>query len=1149
MKLSTSGLGQQQTAEEEKKCLNSELWHACAGPLVSLPIVGSRVVYFPQGHSEQVAATTNKEVDAHIPNYPSLPPQLICQLHNVTMHADVETDEVYAQMTLQPLTPQEQKDTFLPVELGTPSRQPTNYFCKTLTASDTSTHGGFSVPRRAAEKVFPPLDFSQQPPAQELIARDLHDVEWKFRHIFRGQPKRHLLTTGWSVFVSAKRLVAGDSVLFIWNEKNQLLLGIRRATRPQTVMPSSVLSSDSMHIGLLAAAAHAAATNSCFTIFYNPRIRMSPKLSQDEEEDFARCTLKVKEEMEVTKLEGLGQQQTAEEEKKCLNSELWHACAGPLVSLPIVGSRVVYFPQGHSEQVAATTNKEVDAHIPNYPSLPPQLICQLHNVTMHADVETDEVYAQMTLQPLTPQEQKDTFLPVELGTPSRQPTNYFCKTLTASDTSTHGGFSVPRRAAEKVFPPLDFSQQPPAQELIARDLHDVEWKFRHIFRGQPKRHLLTTGWSVFVSAKRLVAGDSVLFIWNEKNQLLLGIRRATRPQTVMPSSVLSSDSMHIGLLAAAAHAAATNSCFTIFYNPRASPCEFVIPLSKYVKAVYHTRVSVGMRFRMLFETEESSVRRYMGTITGIGDLDPVRWANSHWRSVKVGWDESTAGERQPRVSLWEIEPLTTFPMYPSLFPLRLKRPWYPGASSFQDSRDDAVNGMTWMRGETGEQGLHSLNFQSVGMFPWMQQRMDPSFLQSNLNQQYQAALAANLQSLGSGDALKQQLMQFQLQQQQPIQYAQQHSVSSTSNPLFQQSQQPIQQLIPQQFLHGQTQIPQQVNSQPEEQQQQPQQQQQVNSQQPTNLFSDSYLIQHEQLQTRPQSSVPSHSFQKAEFMDPRAKFTANITPSSMQNMLGSLNPEGSSNLLSFSRTEHQPNPNEQSWVSRFSQSQPNASPGPPLGLPYNKKTAGVDQETSSLEAPNQGLFGGRNIDSAGLLLPTTVSNIGTSSPEADLTATIPSGASGFQNASYFGYMQDSSELLQSPGQQIDPPNPNRTFVKVYKAGSVGRSLDITRFNSYPELREELGQMFNIEGLLENPQRSGWQLVFVDRENDVLLLGDGPWEAFVNSVWYIKILSPEDVQKLGKQELESFSQNSGERIGNDGRDHLSGLHPSMGSLDF
>jgi hypothetical protein len=52
---------------------------------------------------------------------------------------------------------QELKDPFLPAELGGASKQPTNYFCKTLTASDTSTHGGFSVPRRAAEKVFPPL--------------------------------------------------------------------------------------------------------------------------------------------------------------------------------------------------------------------------------------------------------------------------------------------------------------------------------------------------------------------------------------------------------------------------------------------------------------------------------------------------------------------------------------------------------------------------------------------------------------------------------------------------------------------------------------------------------------------------------------------------------------------------------------------------------------------------------------------------------------------------------------------------------------------------------------------------------------------------------------------------------------------------------
>jgi hypothetical protein len=42
---------------------------------------------------------------------------------------------------------------------------------------------------------------------------------------------------------------------------------------------------------------------------------------------------------------------------------------------------------------------------------------------------------------------------------------------------------------------------------------------------------------------------------------------------------------------------------------RQSPSEFVIPVAKYCKAI-NTQVDVGMRFRMVFETEESSVRRW-----------------------------------------------------------------------------------------------------------------------------------------------------------------------------------------------------------------------------------------------------------------------------------------------------------------------------------------------------------------------------------------------------------------------------------------------------------------------------------------------------------------------------------------------------------
>ncbi|CAI0387213.1 unnamed protein product [Linum tenue] len=446
--------------------------------------------------------------------------------------------------------------------------------------------------------------------------------------------------------------------------------------------------------------------------------------------------------------------ETGSAEKKTINVELWQACAGPLVNLPAAGTHVVYFPQGHSEQVAASMKKDVDGQIPNYPNLPSKLLCLLHNVTLHADPETDEVYAQMTLQPV-PSYDKEALLRSDIALRSNKPQpEFFCKTLTASDTSTHGGFSVPRRAAEKIFPPLDFSMQPPAQEIVARDLHDNVWTFRHIYRGQPKRHLLTTGWSLFVSGKRLLAGDSVLFIRDEKQQLLLGIRRANRQPTNLSSSVLSSDSMHIGILAAAAHAAANNSPFTVFYNPRASPSEFVIPLAKYYKAVYGNQVSLGMRFRMMFETEESGTRRYMGTITGISDLDPVRWKNSQWRNLQVGWDESTAGERRNRFSVWEIEPVTApFFICPPPF-FRSKRPRQPGMPDNDSSDLDGIfkRSMPWL----GDDILNDpQSLPGLSLVQWMNMQQNPS-LANSMQQNYMQSMPGSvLPNLGAADISRQ----------------------------------------------------------------------------------------------------------------------------------------------------------------------------------------------------------------------------------------------------------------------------------------------------------------------------------------------------------------------------------------------------------
>lgn len=51
----------------------------------------------------------------------------------------------------------------------------------------------------------------------------------------------------------------------------------------------------------------------------------------------------------------------------------------------------------------------------------------------------------------------------------------------------------------------------------------------------------------------------------------------------------------------------TLPCFLLIC--RACPSEFVINFSRYRKSVYGTQLSVGMRFGMMFETEESGKRR------------------------------------------------------------------------------------------------------------------------------------------------------------------------------------------------------------------------------------------------------------------------------------------------------------------------------------------------------------------------------------------------------------------------------------------------------------------------------------------------------------------------------------------------------------
>ncbi|KAE9598042.1 putative transcription factor ARF family [Lupinus albus] len=336
-----------------------------------------------------------------------------------------------------------------------------------------------------------------------------------------------------------------------------------------------------------------------------------------------------------------------------LNTQLWKLCAGPLVNVPHAEERVYYFPQGHMEQLQASTNQELNQQIPHF-NLPSKILCRVMHIHLLAEQDTDEVYARITLLPESDQNEPTSPDPYPHET-QKQTIHSFSKILTASDTSTHGGFSVLRRHATECLPQLDTAQQTPTQELSAKDLHGFEWKFKHIFRGQPRRHLLTTGWSSFVTSKRLVAGDAFVFLRGENGELRVGVRHLALQQSPMPSSVISSQSMHLGVLATASHAVMTGTMFVVYYKPRTS--QFIIGLNKYLEAV-NNKFSVGKRFKMRFEVEDSPERRFSGTIVGVGDVSPA-WSNSQWRSLKVQWDEPATIPRPERISAWELEPFVT----------------------------------------------------------------------------------------------------------------------------------------------------------------------------------------------------------------------------------------------------------------------------------------------------------------------------------------------------------------------------------------------------------------------------------------------------------------------------------------------------------
>ncbi|PON76794.1 Auxin response factor [Parasponia andersonii] len=388
-------------------------------------------------------------------------------------------------------------------------------------------------------------------------------------------------------------------------------------------------------------------------------------------------------------------------ERNRLDYRLWQACAGRLVQVPPVNSAAFYFPQGHAEHSHAN-GVHFSAAVAGI-GVPAIIPCRVAAVDLMASSETDEVFAKIRLVPLMRNEEVD--LDDDGGAAigggggglegnPEKPT-YFAKTLTQSDANNGGGFSVPRHCAETIFPPLDYEADPPVQTVVARDVHGQEWKFRHIYRGTPRRHLLTTGWSTFVNNKKLVAGDSIVFLKTDSGEIYVGIRRAKRGggggggghdsgsgwnygNCVSSFGRFSHEEKKLArngyggggggggnmrgmgkirpeAVIEAVTLAARGQPFEVVYYPSASTAAFCVKASA-VKAAMRIQWCSGTRFKMAFETEDSSrVSWFMGTVASVQVADQIHWPNSPWRLLEVTWDEPDLLQNVKCINPWLVE--------------------------------------------------------------------------------------------------------------------------------------------------------------------------------------------------------------------------------------------------------------------------------------------------------------------------------------------------------------------------------------------------------------------------------------------------------------------------------------------------------------
>ncbi|KAM0848834.1 hypothetical protein ACQ4PT_054142 [Festuca glaucescens] len=298
----------------------------------------------------------------------------------------------------------------------------------------------------------------------------------------------------------------------------------------------------------------------------------------------------------------------------------WISYALDLTCLPPVGSKVIYFPQGHFEQWA----EHLAAPAPPA-GHSPSFLCTV--TYLDIVVAAHAPYAVVSLTPV-PLDGLLGAAPAVL--PNTRPTTSFVYNIkTLSETDLRPSFPLPKVIQDTVLP--KHGAELKKQQLEMVDIEGRRWSFTHQISRSGTIYYLRGKWKDFTKAKNAGEHDKVYFLHDADGRLFIELQNAANSNQAAAQRLAAIPLDPGEEIAEAANLSSQGREFTATYYPHKRLGKFFVPPREVDEAMgieWAAGMEVSLRKDVLQHTTEPrySSETVTGTVKAVTD--------STWRGLR-----------------------------------------------------------------------------------------------------------------------------------------------------------------------------------------------------------------------------------------------------------------------------------------------------------------------------------------------------------------------------------------------------------------------------------------------------------------------------------------------------------------------------------